>query len=320
MFWPPNVEGILWSARQVLPLIHRQIPDARLVIVGKKPPPRVQALAGLKKQTILTSGQALAVQPKGSFTLGLKLADDYPESLNGGLPYLHWSFDSQKNGLLEADGTHPAAATVRTELVQAPGRQPSDRLRPGAFGQAVSFEQTGDIVKTDFPGFSGAAPRTVAFWIRIPENTRMKSDYGVLGWGLRHFPTVHLNEAWHFVPHAENGRFHPRISFEGIWFTGETDLGGGKWHHVACVYTGKSDIFGEPEVRCFINGRAENLVCRWVPSAQFDNQRPARINTRTDAPNSAPLEIGTSLIPERTRGGGDNFEGRIDEVFLEPDF
>lgn len=45
MFWPPNVAGVLWFARQVLPLIWQRVPEARFVIVGKNPPPEVQALA-----------------------------------------------------------------------------------------------------------------------------------------------------------------------------------------------------------------------------------------------------------------------------------
>ena len=45
MFWPPNVAGVLWFAREVLPLIHQRLPQARFVVVGKTPPPEVQALA-----------------------------------------------------------------------------------------------------------------------------------------------------------------------------------------------------------------------------------------------------------------------------------
>lgn len=45
MFWPPNVAGVLWFAREVLPLIHQRLPHARFVVVGKSPPPEVQALA-----------------------------------------------------------------------------------------------------------------------------------------------------------------------------------------------------------------------------------------------------------------------------------
>ena len=44
MFWPPNVEGVLWFAREVLPLVHREAPDARFVVVGKNPPDEVIGL------------------------------------------------------------------------------------------------------------------------------------------------------------------------------------------------------------------------------------------------------------------------------------
>jgi len=45
MFWPPNINGVLWFAREVLPLIWQQQPEARFVVVGKNPPAEVQALA-----------------------------------------------------------------------------------------------------------------------------------------------------------------------------------------------------------------------------------------------------------------------------------
>lgn len=45
MFWPPNVNGVLWFARQVLPLIHAHAPDARFIIAGKNPPDQVRELA-----------------------------------------------------------------------------------------------------------------------------------------------------------------------------------------------------------------------------------------------------------------------------------
>ena len=44
MFWPPNVHGVLWFAREVLPLVHEQIPEAQFIVVGKNPPAEVQAL------------------------------------------------------------------------------------------------------------------------------------------------------------------------------------------------------------------------------------------------------------------------------------
>jgi polysaccharide biosynthesis protein PslH len=45
MFWPPNIAGVMWFARDVLPLIHAQMPEAEFVVIGKNPPREVEALA-----------------------------------------------------------------------------------------------------------------------------------------------------------------------------------------------------------------------------------------------------------------------------------
>ncbi|MDW8270569.1 MAG: glycosyltransferase family 4 protein, partial [Anaerolineae bacterium] len=45
MFWPPNVAGVLWFAREVLPRVWERLPTARFVVVGKNPPAAVQALS-----------------------------------------------------------------------------------------------------------------------------------------------------------------------------------------------------------------------------------------------------------------------------------
>jgi glycosyltransferase involved in cell wall biosynthesis len=45
MFWPPNVSGVLWFAREVLPRVHNVIPEARFIVAGKDPPPEVLRLA-----------------------------------------------------------------------------------------------------------------------------------------------------------------------------------------------------------------------------------------------------------------------------------
>lgn len=45
MFWPPNVEGVLWFAQEVLPRVIEQVPDAHFTIAGKDPPAAVRKLA-----------------------------------------------------------------------------------------------------------------------------------------------------------------------------------------------------------------------------------------------------------------------------------
>ncbi len=44
MFWPPNVEGVLWFANKVFPMVLEKIPEAHFTIVGKDPPAKVKAL------------------------------------------------------------------------------------------------------------------------------------------------------------------------------------------------------------------------------------------------------------------------------------
>jgi glycosyltransferase involved in cell wall biosynthesis len=43
MFWPPNIDGILWFLREILPLIQAQRPKTTFDVVGAKPPPEIVA-------------------------------------------------------------------------------------------------------------------------------------------------------------------------------------------------------------------------------------------------------------------------------------
>ncbi|MBC7226513.1 MAG: glycosyltransferase [Thermoflexales bacterium] len=44
MYWPPNIEGVLWFARRVYPLIRERVPDAPFFVVGARPPAEICAL------------------------------------------------------------------------------------------------------------------------------------------------------------------------------------------------------------------------------------------------------------------------------------
>lgn len=47
MDWMPNIDGMLWFAQDIWPLIRAQRPTTTLTIVGRKPSPKIQALAQL---------------------------------------------------------------------------------------------------------------------------------------------------------------------------------------------------------------------------------------------------------------------------------
>ena len=54
MDWLPNEDGILYFANDIFPLIRRQVPDATLCIVGRKPSRRLQDLAARVRNIQLT--------------------------------------------------------------------------------------------------------------------------------------------------------------------------------------------------------------------------------------------------------------------------
>lgn len=61
MDYYPNVEGVVWFCREVLPLIRLEIPDATLTICGARPDANVQALAAIPGVTV--TGRVADVRP-----------------------------------------------------------------------------------------------------------------------------------------------------------------------------------------------------------------------------------------------------------------
>jgi glycosyltransferase involved in cell wall biosynthesis len=62
MDWQPNIEGVHWLVRHVLPRIRRQIPDARLKIIGRNPPSSILGLT-TSDPAIEVTGTVAEVQP-----------------------------------------------------------------------------------------------------------------------------------------------------------------------------------------------------------------------------------------------------------------
>jgi glycosyltransferase involved in cell wall biosynthesis len=57
--YPPNTQGIRWFADHVWPQVRRAVPDAQLDIVGRAPPPSVQALDDRGGITVVGSVRAI---------------------------------------------------------------------------------------------------------------------------------------------------------------------------------------------------------------------------------------------------------------------
>lgn len=62
MDWMPNGDGIRWFADEVLPRIHRVLPDVTLTVVGRNPPPSILALAA-RDSRVRVTGTVPDVRP-----------------------------------------------------------------------------------------------------------------------------------------------------------------------------------------------------------------------------------------------------------------
>ncbi|MCA8975449.1 MAG: TIGR03087 family PEP-CTERM/XrtA system glycosyltransferase [Planctomycetes bacterium] len=133
MDYEPNIDGVCWFAEECWPVLRRQFPEARLLIVGSKPTPKVRALGD--RPGITVTGRVEKTQPwfdKATVAIApLRLArgvqNKVLEAMSMSLPVVASPQASQGLGavppgaLLVADG---AEATIRAtaELFADPGR------------------------------------------------------------------------------------------------------------------------------------------------------------------------------------------------------
>jgi glycosyltransferase involved in cell wall biosynthesis len=52
MNYYPNVDGCVWFAEDILPLVRERVPDARFTIIGSKPAPEIERLASIPGVTV----------------------------------------------------------------------------------------------------------------------------------------------------------------------------------------------------------------------------------------------------------------------------
>ncbi len=65
MFWPPNVDSMLYFCADVLPKIKARVPNVKVNIVGARPTEAVRALARHDPKTVIVTGSVPDVRPFG---------------------------------------------------------------------------------------------------------------------------------------------------------------------------------------------------------------------------------------------------------------
>ena len=118
----PNVDAAHFIADEVMPLIWRDMPDARLVLVGYAPPPDVLALAGPR---VVVTGHVPAVEPyldKAQLVLaalryGAGVKGKIVEALRLGVPVVTTSIGAEGIGIVP--GKHALVGESAAELAAA---------------------------------------------------------------------------------------------------------------------------------------------------------------------------------------------------------
>lgn len=269
---------------------------------------QVRNRAGEEETATLRAGAAVSAMPGGK----LKDAPFRPElfftGLPASLPWLGWSFSGNSPSVWRAGGSMPEASRVTSQVHPATGGIEST---PGPFGTAL-HSPGGRAWTTDWPGIGGNAPRTLAFWLRLPP----RGDYihPIVGWGHRYGDyDAQLSSFFAYVQ-TVNGVTAAGVSLGGYWILGNSRIDDDRWHHLAIVATGNTLPDGRPDLRIHVDGREETVTPSWSSGCRFSEKEPLLMATETADADSRPLSAFSQLYPGEPAGHG--FPASIDELIV----
>ncbi len=171
--------------------------------------------------------------------------------------YVHWSLDEAEGKLFKADDFIAQLETfdAKLESVSESGRT---RLSvEGRSKNALRFD--GRVhARAPFAGLSGSAAHTVAFWVKVPEDSQLSSAYAMVAWWAENKQLgsrpVHI--AWNRNPN-EGTVGALRTDYGRGFAIGATPLRDGRWHHVAVAFVPSANGNAWPEVKQYVDGRLE---------------------------------------------------------------
>jgi glycosyltransferase involved in cell wall biosynthesis len=152
MGWAPNVDAATWLGREIWPLVRAQVPEARLLLVGKDPAPAVRALAGADIEVtgtvadvtpFLATARVVVAPLRAGGGTRLKIM----EALDTGRPVVATTIGCE--GMEDLVGRGVVVADTAAGLADAVARLLADPDRAVAMGRAghdaVATDHTWDV-------------------------------------------------------------------------------------------------------------------------------------------------------------------------------
>lgn len=231
------------------------------------------------------------------------LALDY---FSASVNYVHWSFDESAGAVAQADvrGTPDRALDVQILDATREARTEGHRARALHFDGSL-------FAKAQFPGLSGSATRTIAFWVKVPEDAQLSEAFSMVTWGFnsKKLGLRHVGINWNKNP-ADGPLGALRTDFRGGHAVGTTALRDGRWHHITVVFAPGGDA-APVQVQQYVDGRLESSVVTTdaMHAAASADDRDAL------AALSDVLWLGCRLSVRGLTTNG-RFRGDMDELFV----
>jgi ferric-dicitrate binding protein FerR (iron transport regulator) len=235
-----------------------------------------------------------------------RFAQPHPlDRFSPGINYFHWSFDEIVGDEVPAQVGGPVPDQPGAALKIGNAGDLAAARTPSPHGLALQFDGRRQA-SAHVPGISGSSPRTVAFWVKVPEAA--VTDAWMVSWGtgLKKLNSRPVQISWNRRP--GDGAFGAlRTDFGGGYAIGAQDLRDGHWHHIAVYFAPGETPDAPVQVKQYIDGRLESSRITLTPGTARTIATTAATPAATDV-----VWLGCRLTgkqPER-------FRGEIDELFI----
>ena len=191
--------------------------------------------------------------------------------------YVHWPLDESEGAVLRADDFGTQLESFDASLESDFNLDLRGSRVEGRSQNALRFD--GRVyARAPFPGLSGSAAHTVAFWVKVPEDSQLSSAYAMLAWWAENRQPgprpVHIG--WNRNP-SEGTVGVLRTDYGRGFALGATPLRDGRWHHIAVVFVPGPDNASLPEVKQYVDGRLEGEGHPSPPGGGLSTQVNERI-------------------------------------------
>jgi hypothetical protein len=212
---------------------------------------------------------------------------------------MHFSFEQQEGQVLQDMGNMVYASNG---ILKDRGSGGFPRYVKGAMGKGLIFQQRGSGVEVPITTPLKTLGRTVAFWVRIHENTHLHPMMEIVGLEEKKKNSwmVGVNGT---LKYGALGAIKYR-NRNNNYVIGTTNLKDGQWHHVAVVVYGAKESLMAEQTRLYVDG---------VLEAESGHDGEV-VQLSQHVPNAKTLFMGN--CKPRFEDGRHSFVGALDEVWV----